>query len=179
MEFPNFHLDLAVRLQVWAKLQQLHRAGKTIIVVTHNILEAERVIQRACIMNYGKLQAIGTMEELKVQVEQRIKVELMLRIDDSVYHNMLKTLGEVYALIQNHCTILCYSSTTRDIIDHVLAHSSNEVTNTERARHWDRGNGEDQTSLLAGNGAFDTTAQRLLLNYHYTAMLPALTCTSP
>ena len=122
---PTNDLDPVVRLQVWEKLHCLHREGKTIIVVTHNVLEAERVIQRVGIINHGRLQAVGTIGQLKAQLEQNIKLEVVLRADyglsSTKYHNLLATLGEVRALTQQHCVVLCYRTTTRTTIDSILA----------------------------------------------------------
>jgi ABC-type multidrug transport system ATPase subunit len=122
---PTNDLDPVVRLQVWEKLLHLHREGKTIIVVTHNVLEAERVIQRVGIINHGRLQAVGTIGELKAQFDQSIRLEVALRADyqlsDTKYRDLLATLGEVRALTQQHCIVLCYRSTTRVTIDRVLS----------------------------------------------------------
>jgi ABC-type multidrug transport system ATPase subunit len=118
---PTNDLDPAVRLQVWEKLLHLHREGKTIIVVTHNVLEAERVIQRVGIINHGQLLAVGTIDELKAQLEQNIKLEVVLRADYAEYRNLLATLGEVRALAQQRYVVLCNPSTTRVTIDRILA----------------------------------------------------------
>src|SRR5262249_12830040 len=66
---PTNDLDPVVRRQVWEKLEHLHREGKTILVVTHNVLEAERILQRVGIIHHGRLQAVGTIAELKAQVD--------------------------------------------------------------------------------------------------------------
>jgi len=118
---PTNDLDPVVRLQVWEKLLYLHREGKTIIVVTHNVLEAERVLQRVGIIDHGRLQALGTIGELKAQLDQNIKLEVVLRTDSTEYHQLLSTLGEVRALTGRHCVVHCYRSTARVTIDRVLS----------------------------------------------------------
>src|SRR5215472_7245170 len=116
---PTNDLDPAIRLQVWEKLLHLHRQGKTIIVVTHNVLEAERVIQRVGILNHGQLLAVGTIDELKAQLEQNLKLEVVLRADYTEYRNLLANLGEVRALTQQRYVVLCYPGITRVTIDRI------------------------------------------------------------
>ena len=117
---PTNDLDPVVRLQVWEKLLHLRQEGKTIIVVTHNVLEAERVIQSVGIINHGRLRAVGTVGELKAQLDQNIKLEVVLRADYAEYHHLLATLGEVRALTQQRVIVLCYSTTTRVTVDRIL-----------------------------------------------------------
>ena len=49
------------RRLVWDLIRQLNQErGMTVILVTHNVLEAERVIDRVGIVSRGKLVALGT-----------------------------------------------------------------------------------------------------------------------
>lgn len=76
---PTNHLDPTVRQMIWERLFQLNRSGKTILLVTHNLLEAERVIQRLGLINHGHLLAIGTPGELKKRFEQQAQVEFQIK----------------------------------------------------------------------------------------------------
>ncbi len=63
LDEPTNELDPANRRLVWDYLLELkRREGKTIILVTHNVLEAERVIERVGIINHGRIIALGTPE---------------------------------------------------------------------------------------------------------------------
>lgn len=76
---PTNELDPEHRRLVWEKLLALNREGATLIIVTHNVLEAERVLGRVGIINHGRIMALGTVGELKSRVDQRIRLELLFK----------------------------------------------------------------------------------------------------
>ncbi len=78
---PTNDLDPAHRRLVWNRLLQQQKQGTTILLVTHQILEAEQVIQRVGIMQQGRLLALGTPGELKIHLSQRMHIELFLKRD--------------------------------------------------------------------------------------------------
>ena len=117
---PTNNLDPGVRRQVWEKLLSINREGTTIILVTHNVLEAERVIQRVGIINNGQLLALGTPGELKARVDQRVRLELLLKPETTGYEHFLITLGETRALTPQHWTILCQRDNMQHTIDKIM-----------------------------------------------------------
>ncbi|MCB8946042.1 MAG: ABC transporter ATP-binding protein [Ardenticatenaceae bacterium] len=77
LDEPTNDLDPQRRKLVWDVLRQLNREqGTTIIFITHDALEAEKVIQRVGIMKAGRLVAIGRPSELKRQIDQKLRLEL-------------------------------------------------------------------------------------------------------
>jgi ABC-type multidrug transport system ATPase subunit len=119
---PTNNLDPAIRRQIWEKLLNLNKQGATIILVTHNVLEAERVIGRLGIINNGQLLAIGTPGELKARVDQRVRLELLLKTETIGYDEFLQSLGDARALTQQHWHILCQRDHLQPTIDKILAH---------------------------------------------------------
>lgn len=72
---PTNELDPMNRVKVWNLLARLRREHKiTIILVTHNVLEAEQVVDRVMIVDQGKIIAIGTPRELKDKVDDRVRI---------------------------------------------------------------------------------------------------------
>lgn len=118
---PTNNLDPEVRHRVWDKLLALNKEGKTIIVVTHNVIEAERVLQRVGIVNSGQLLAIGTPGTLKMKVNQRVRLELLLKREEVNYDELLTSLGEMHVLTRQHRVVLCPRETLQDAINRVLA----------------------------------------------------------
>jgi ABC-type multidrug transport system ATPase subunit len=84
-------------------------------------MEAERVIQRVGIINHGQLLAVGAIGELKARVDQRIRLELILKPEYTAYREQLASLGEVRSLSEQHWIMLCHRETTRETIDHILS----------------------------------------------------------
>lgn len=80
LDEPTNELDPAWRRQVWQYLWELNRKCETtIVLVTHNLLEAENVVERVAIIDGGQLRALGTPGELKRQVADHVRLELQLR----------------------------------------------------------------------------------------------------
>jgi len=57
-------LDPATRRNVWAAVRQLHEAGTTVLLVTHEMDEAEALCDRVVVMNAGRVLDAGTPAEL-------------------------------------------------------------------------------------------------------------------
>ncbi len=90
LDEPSNELDPKRRRLLWDFLRELNQQqGTTILLATHNLLEAERAVQRVAILDRGRLIALGTPGELKRQVEDRVWVEVRLRpgIEGDVLHS--------------------------------------------------------------------------------------------
>jgi DNA-binding NarL/FixJ family response regulator len=57
-------LDPASRRNVWAAIRQLHEAGTTVLLVTHEMDEAEALCDRIVVMRSGRVLDAGTPAEL-------------------------------------------------------------------------------------------------------------------
>jgi ABC-2 type transport system ATP-binding protein len=110
---PTNDLDPVVRRRIWDKLLLLQKEGKTIIIVTHNVLEAERVIDRVGIINHGQLLALGGVRELKERIDQRVRLEILLKAEFTGSRNILEPLGETRAMTEQHWHVLCAKTGTR------------------------------------------------------------------
>lgn len=64
LDEPTLGLDVGSRRDLWETLNGI-RGDTTIVLTTHYLEEAEAHADRIAIMHAGKLQAIGTVQELK------------------------------------------------------------------------------------------------------------------
>jgi ABC-2 type transport system ATP-binding protein len=64
LDEPTTGLDPQARRNLWELVSQLRRAGRTIILTTHYMDEAERLCDRVAVMDYGRIIALGTPSEL-------------------------------------------------------------------------------------------------------------------
>ncbi|HKB70044.1 MAG TPA: ABC transporter ATP-binding protein [Thermoanaerobaculia bacterium] len=64
LDEPTTGLDPQSRLQLWDRVQDLRERGKTILLTTHYMEEAERLCERVAIMDHGRIIAEGTPAEL-------------------------------------------------------------------------------------------------------------------
>jgi ABC-type multidrug transport system ATPase subunit len=68
LDEPTTGLDPQSRQDVWDYVTQLNRKGMTIFLTTQYMEEADRLANRLCIVDQGKIVAEGTPNELKGKV---------------------------------------------------------------------------------------------------------------
>jgi len=77
LDEPTNDLDPGRRRIVWEVLRALNSEnGVTVILITHDPLEAEKVIKRVAILHQGRLVAIGKPSDLKKSLGHDVRVEL-------------------------------------------------------------------------------------------------------
>jgi ABC-2 type transport system ATP-binding protein len=64
LDEPTTALDPQARRDVWDSIRHLQNAGKTVILTTHYMEEAEKLCERIAIMNNGVIVALNTPEQL-------------------------------------------------------------------------------------------------------------------
>ena len=68
LDEPTTGLDPQARRNLWDLVERLKLAGRTIILTTHYMDEAERLCDRVAIMDHGKVIALGTPQQLIASV---------------------------------------------------------------------------------------------------------------
>src|SRR4029079_18117912 len=68
LDEPSAGLDPQTRLLLWEIVQEYNRSGKTILLTTHNMEEADALCQRLAIIDHGRNIALGTPAEVKASV---------------------------------------------------------------------------------------------------------------
>jgi ABC-2 type transport system ATP-binding protein len=64
LDEPTTGLDPSARRAIWEVIRNLSAKGKTIILTTHYLEEAQQLSDRVAIMNHGRIVAIGTADEI-------------------------------------------------------------------------------------------------------------------
>jgi len=75
LDEPTTGLDPQARRQVWDLVEHLKGSGRTIILTTHYMDEAERLCDRIAIMDRGKIISLGTPRELIASIGAEHMVE--------------------------------------------------------------------------------------------------------
>jgi ABC-2 type transport system ATP-binding protein len=68
LDEPTTGLDPQARRNLWDLVDQLKESGRTIILTTHYMDEAERLCDRVAVMDHGRTIALGTPSELVASV---------------------------------------------------------------------------------------------------------------
>ena len=78
LDEPTNDIDPLRRRLLWQEVQRTAETGSAVLLVTHNVLEAERVVNRLAIIDQGKVKGIGTPAELKTGRNNSMRMELIL-----------------------------------------------------------------------------------------------------
>jgi len=82
LDEPTNDLAPQRRRQVWSILRQMNQAkGTTIIFITHDAIEAEKIIQRVGILRDGELVAMGRPSDLKRRVDRKLRLQIFTTAD--------------------------------------------------------------------------------------------------
>jgi ABC-2 type transport system ATP-binding protein len=71
-------LDASVRRDIYALIEQFRAEGRTVLLTTHYIEEAERLCDHVAIMDHGRVVALGTPRELVHRSGQGTRLEVRL-----------------------------------------------------------------------------------------------------
>lgn len=83
LDEPTNDIDPLRRRLLWEEVQTLARNGAAVLLVTHNVLEAERVVDRLAIIDQGKVRGMGTPASLKEVDGDAMRLEVILEPEAS------------------------------------------------------------------------------------------------
>ncbi|MFF8410509.1 ABC transporter ATP-binding protein [Streptomyces omiyaensis] len=80
LDEPTTGMDPVARRAVWAAVDRRRAEhGTTVLLVTHNVIEAETVLDRVAVLDRGRVIACDTPAGLKERVADEVRVELVWR----------------------------------------------------------------------------------------------------
>ncbi len=80
LDEPTTGMDPVARRAVWAAVDRRRaERGTTVLLVTHNVIEAETVLDRVAVLDRGRVIACDTPAGLKERVAGEVRVELVWR----------------------------------------------------------------------------------------------------
>jgi len=80
LDEPTVGMDARARRRTWEYIGSLKDQGKTVILTTHYIEEAQALSDRVGIIDYGKLIALGTPDALMAEHEAQDLEAVFLKI---------------------------------------------------------------------------------------------------
>ncbi|MFN3698766.1 MAG: ABC transporter ATP-binding protein [Dictyoglomus sp.] len=119
LDEPTTGLDPQARRSVWDLLLQLKKQGKTIVLTTHYMEEAEFLADWVCIMDNGKIIREGTPEDLIKSIGGESVIEVDVEESQS-FLNKLKELEINYTYNPKHGRLLVKTNNVLETIDSIL-----------------------------------------------------------
>jgi ABC-2 type transport system ATP-binding protein len=95
LDEPSAGLDPQTRLLLWEIIREYNQTGKTILLTTHNMEEADALCHRLAIIDHGRNIALGTPAELKASVPGGFLLRLRFGTHSPTLVEQLKTLAGV------------------------------------------------------------------------------------
>ena len=121
LDEPTTGLDPQARHLIWQRLRELTAQGKTLLLTTHFMEEAERLCHRLAVMDNGKLISTGSPREL---IEQNIEPQVVevfgeqsaewARSHAAQYAHRYEISGE---------SVFCYLNDAQPLIVHLQTRS--------------------------------------------------------
>ncbi|MFN2187622.1 MAG: ABC transporter ATP-binding protein [Candidatus Promineifilaceae bacterium] len=78
LDEPTNDIDPLRRKLLWREVRKLATKGSAVLLVTHNVLEAERSVDRLAVINQGRVLASGTAASLKGFENGYYRLEMIL-----------------------------------------------------------------------------------------------------
>ena len=78
LDEPTNDIDAARRRLLWKTVRRLGDEGSGVLLVTHNVVEAERVVDELVILDRGTVVAAGTASQLRGAGDDHLRLELTL-----------------------------------------------------------------------------------------------------
>src|SRR4249920_1036927 len=119
LDEPTTGLDPAARRSLWDLIRGLKAAGRSVLLTTHYMEEAEILCDRLAIMDHGRILEMGTVDEL---ISKRFK-ERAVRFDtiDGIDDASLEKLAAVTSVKHDDDAVLLYSSDVAATVGALLA----------------------------------------------------------
>jgi ABC-2 type transport system ATP-binding protein len=81
LDEPTTGLDAAARATVWKALARRRAEGVTTVLVTHNVTEAESLLDRVAVLDRGRVIACDTPGRLKAAISDEVSLAVVWRAD--------------------------------------------------------------------------------------------------
>ncbi len=132
LDEPTAGLDPQARRNLWDFVRHINNQGRTVVMTTHYMEEAESLCDRVAIMDRGRIAALDTPANLVRSLP--IPYEISARIDPAQNTNGLKALDSVSEVVNGSDGSL-------------ILRSSNSAASVSALMEWVSNNGVHLTNL--------------------------------
>ena len=112
LDEPTIGLDPISRRQVWKSIKEKKDEGKTVLLTTHYMDEAESLSDEIAIIDKGVVVQSGTIRSLKDKIPQNIRIDIS---KDGADIEMLKSFGSVVDTGGSLMRVFTYESSIQEL----------------------------------------------------------------
>ncbi len=124
LDEPTTGLDPQNRISVWNYIKSLNEQGMTIFLTTQYMEEADRLCDRLCIVDHGKIVAQGTPASLKAEIGADV-IQIALKSDGAknardIAREALRRLQEVQEVQNQDAGISVYAKNGPTLVPQIV-----------------------------------------------------------
>ena len=112
LDEPTIGLDPISRRQVWSAIKDWKKDGRSILLTTHYMDEAEMLSDNIVIIDKGKITAQGRMQDLRKIIPQNIRIDIAKNGIDT---DLLKSFGSVVDTGSGTMRVFTYESAVKEL----------------------------------------------------------------
>jgi len=120
LDEPTLGLDAVTRRRIWGVLNEIQKEGRSILLTTHYIDEAEILSNNVAIIDHGKMVLSGSPAELLRNVKERVRVDI---VGSTFSEEELSNYGRVVKLAERF-RVLTDDRLGRELTDEALKRGS-------------------------------------------------------
>jgi ABC-2 type transport system ATP-binding protein len=116
LDEPTVGLDVAARRQLWDRVRALAAAGKSVLITTHYLEEADALANRIVVIDRGRLRCEGTPSEIKQSVGGR-RIRCVTRLSPE----LVRAWPTVSSVTRDREALLVQAGHTEAVVRALLA----------------------------------------------------------
>jgi ABC-2 type transport system ATP-binding protein len=120
LDEPTAGLDPQSRLALWDVLREMSAQGRTIVMTTHYMEEADRLCERVAIVDQGRLLALDTPAALKAKAPGGTMVQLTLDGDAATAADAARVLPGLLRIEADRERLTAYAERPGEVIAALL-----------------------------------------------------------
>jgi ABC-2 type transport system ATP-binding protein len=121
LDEPSAGLDPQTRLLLWEIIRDYHKLGKTIVLTTHYMDEADTLSERLAIIDHGRIISQGTPKELKAAIPGGYLLRLRFdRVPEELIAELKKLPGVTEVRATDHVAADIYADRGGPLISGIV-----------------------------------------------------------
>jgi len=116
LDEPTVGLDVEARRLLWDEIRKMVSRGKTVLLTTHYLQEADALADRIAVINHGEITAEGTPAEIKAKTSGK-----RIRCITSLSTAVLRQIAGVREVREDREAVEIHAGEAEDVVRELLA----------------------------------------------------------